>query len=281
MSIQALADHDRNRWQAVAAKAQKKLETRLFIDGKFVDARKGGRFTSINPATDAPIAEVSAGTAEDIDRAVQAARKAFKSGAWSKMAPRARMEVMNRFAALVDKNAESLAVLETLDMGKPITDVISLDLPAVVETIRFMAECIDKVDGSVTNTETGVVHMVLREPYGVVGAISPWNYPLLMATWKIAPALAAGNTVVLKPAEQAPLSCLRLAELFMEAGGPAGVFNVVNGLGEEAGRALALHEEVRKITFTGSTAVGKLILGSVAQEILMSVDCPVLCVKAH
>jgi acyl-CoA reductase-like NAD-dependent aldehyde dehydrogenase len=144
--------------------------------------------------------------------------------------------------------------------------VISIDLPAVVETIRFMAECIDKVDGSVTNTEHGVVHMVLREPYGVVGAISPWNYPLLMATWKIAPALAAGNTVVLKPAEQAPMSCLRLAELFVEAGGPPGVLNVVNGLGEVAGKALALHQDVRKITFTGSTEVGKLILQYAGQS---------------
>ncbi len=266
MSIQTVAKHDRSRWQAVASKAQKKIETRLFIDGKFVDARKGGRIESINPANGEVIASVSAGTAEDIDRAVQAARRAFKAGVWSKMAPRARMEVMYRFAALVDKNAEALAVLETIDMGKPIADVVNIDLPAVVETIRFMAECIDKVDGSVTNTESGVVHMVLREPYGVVGAISPWNYPLLMATWKIAPALAAGNTVVLKPAEQAPLSCLRLAELFVEAGGPPGVLNVVNGLGEEAGRALALHDEVRKITFTGSTAVGKLILQYAGQS---------------
>jgi gamma-glutamyl-gamma-aminobutyraldehyde dehydrogenase len=266
MSIQALAEHDRSRWQAVASRAQKRLETRLFIDGKFVDAKKGGRFATVNPATGTPIAEMSAGTAEDIDRAVDAARRAFRSGSWSKMAPRARMEVMNRFAALIDEHAESLAVLETLDMGKPIADVVGVDLPAVVETIRFMAECIDKVEGAVTSTESGVMHLVLREPFGVVGAISPWNYPLLMATWKIAPALAAGNTVVLKPAEQAPMSCLRLAELFVEAGGPPGVFNVVNGLGEEAGRALALHEDVRKVTFTGSTAVGKLILQYAGQS---------------
>jgi len=266
MSIQTAAKYNHLKWQAVAAKAQKKPETRLFIDGKFVDAKKGGRLESVNPATGEVIAEYAAGTAEDIDRAVAAALKAFKSGGWSKLAPRARMEVMNRFAALVDENAEALAVLETLDMGKPIADVVNIDLPAVVETIRFMAECIDKVDGSVTTTESGVVHMVLREPYGVVGAISPWNYPLLMATWKIAPALAAGNTVVLKPAEQAPLSCLRLAELFVEAGGPPGVFNVVNGLGEQAGKALALHDDVRKITFTGSTAVGKMILQYAGQS---------------
>jgi len=266
MSIQTLAQHDHDRWQTVASKAQKRIETRLFIDGKFVDAANGGRFTTINPANGRPIAEMSAGTAEDIDRAVAAARRAFRSGVWSRMAPRQRMEVMNRFAALIDEQAESLAVLETLDMGKPIADVVGIDLPAVVETIRFMAECIDKVDGAVTSTESGVMHLVLREPFGVVGAISPWNYPLLMATWKIAPALAAGNTVVLKPAEQAPMSCLRLAELFVEAGGPAGVFNVVNGLGEEAGRALALHNDVRKITFTGSTAVGKLILQYAGQS---------------
>jgi gamma-glutamyl-gamma-aminobutyraldehyde dehydrogenase len=145
-------------------------------------------------------------------------------------------------------------------MGKPIGLVISEDLPAVVATIRYMGECIDKVEGAVTNTADDVMHFILREPLGVVGAISPWNYPLLMATWKVAPALAAGNTVVLKPAEQSPLSCLRLAELFIEAGGPPGVFNVVNGFGEVAGKALALHNDVAKISFTGSTEVGKLIL---------------------
>jgi len=266
MSLQTLSGHDRGQWKAAAATARKRIETRLFIDGRFVDAAKGGRFTTINPANGEPLAEMSAGTAEDIDRAVTAARRAFKAGCWSRIAPRQRMEILYRFAALVDQHAESLAVLETLDMGKPIADVIAADLPGVVDTIRFMSECIDKIEGAVTNTEAGVMHMVLREPYGVVGAISPWNYPLLMATWKIAPALAAGNTVVLKPAEQAPMSCLRLAELFVEAGGPPGVFNVVNGLGEEAGRALALHDDVRKITFTGSTAVGKLILQYAGQS---------------
>src|SRR5262245_32687864 len=266
MSIQTAAQYNHLKWQAVAAKARKKPETRLFIDGKFVDAKKGGRLESVNPATGEVIAEFAAGTAEDIDRAVAAALKAFKSGSWSKMAPRARMEVMNRFAALVDENAEALAVLETLDMGKPIADVVNIDLPAVVETIRYMAECIDKVDGAVTSTESSVMHMVLREPFGVVGAISPWNYPMLMATWKVAPALAAGNSVVLKPAEQSPLSALRLAELFVEAGGPPGVFNVVNGLGEVAGKALALHPDVAKLTFTGSTEVGKLILQYAGQS---------------
>jgi gamma-glutamyl-gamma-aminobutyraldehyde dehydrogenase len=175
------------------------------------------------------------------------------------------MEVLYRFADLIDRNAEALAVLETLDMGKPIGDVVASDLPAVIDTIRFMAECIDKIEGSVTATEAGVMHMVLREPLGVVGAISPWNYPLLMAAWKIAPALAAGNTVVLKPAEQAPTmpaSCRAL----LEAGGPPGVINVVNGLGEVAGKALALHGDVAKVSFTGSTEVGKLILQYAGQS---------------
>jgi acyl-CoA reductase-like NAD-dependent aldehyde dehydrogenase len=190
---------------------------------------------------------------------------------WSRMAPRQRMEVLYRFATLIEENAASLAVLETLDMGKPIADVLSVDIPSVVETVRFMAECIDKIEGSVTNTEAGVMHLVLREPIGVVGAISPWNYPLLMAAWKVAPALAAGNSIVLKPAEQAPMSCLRLAELFVEAGGPPGVFNVVNGLGEVAGKALALHPDVAKITFTGSTEVGKLILQYAGQSNLKQV----------
>jgi acyl-CoA reductase-like NAD-dependent aldehyde dehydrogenase len=266
MSLSTLTERSSDDWRKSAAAARSQLETRLFIDGKFVDAARGGRFATINPANGETLAEMSAGTAEDIDRAVAAGRRAFKSGVWSRMAPRQRMEVMYRFAALIDRNAESLAVLETLDMGKPIADVVSVDLPSVIDTIRFMSECIDKIEGSVTNTEAGVMHMVLREPLGVVGAISPWNYPLLMAAWKIAPALAAGNSVVLKPAEQAPMSCLRLAELFAEAGGPPGVLNVVNGLGEVAGKALALHPDVAKISFTGSTEVGKLILQYAGQS---------------
>lgn len=266
MNLAALENYDLGLWQKTAVKQRKHIETRLFINGEFVDAGKGGRFTTTNPANGEVLAEMSAGTGEDIDRAVAAARKAFRSGVWSQMAPRERMDVLYRFAQLIDENAEQLAVLETLDMGKPIGAVIGEDLPAVLSTIRFMAECIDKIDGSVTNTDKDAVHLVLKEPLGVVGAISPWNYPLLMAAWKIAPALAAGNTVVLKPAEQSPMSALHLARLFMEAGGPAGVFNVVNGLGEIAGKALALHNDVAKISFTGSTEVGKLILQYAGQS---------------
>jgi gamma-glutamyl-gamma-aminobutyraldehyde dehydrogenase len=266
MSLAALGGYDKARWHSLAAKARRSPATGLFIDGEYRDAVKGGRFATANPANGEVIAEVAEGTEADIDAAVAAARRAFRSGAWSRMAPRARMEVLYRFADLVDERGEDLAVLETLDMGKPIADVVAIDLPAVVQTFRFMAECIDKMEGAVTNTEWNVVHFVLREPLGVVGAISPWNYPLLMATWKIAPALAAGNSVVLKPAEQSPLSALRLAELFCEAGGPPGVLNVVNGQGEVAGKALALHPDVAKITFTGSTEVGKLILQYAGQS---------------
>ncbi len=266
MSLAQLRNYDESKWRSVADSAARSFETRLFINGDYVDSADGGRFATVNPTTGETLAEMSAGTSKDIDRAVAAARAAFRSGSWSKMAPRKRMRVLYRFAKLVEENAELLAVLDTMDMGKPVSDMINVDVPLVAETIRFMAECIDKVDGSVTNTASNALHMILREPLGVVGAITPWNYPMLMASWKFAPALAAGNSVVLKPAEQSPLSCLQLAKLFMEAGGPAGVFNVVNGIGEEAGQALALHMDVNKITFTGSTAVGKLMLQYAGQS---------------
>ncbi len=266
MSLAKIENHDHQQWASVADQAQSHIETRLFIDGDYCDAVDGGRFATINPANGETLAEMSEGMPEDIDWAVASARTAFRSGAWSRIAPRERMEILYAFAGLVDEHAEDLAVLETLDMGKPIGDVVAEDIPAVIDTIRFMAEGIDKIDGSVTNTDNDSLHMVIREPLGVVGCISPWNYPLLMATWKIAPALAAGNTVVLKPAEQAPMSCVRLAELFVRAGGPPGVFNVVNGMGETAGKALALHNDVAKLSFTGSTEVGKLILQYAGQS---------------
>lgn len=266
MSLATIEQYDYAQWQTAAERISQKLETRLFIDGKHVDAINGGRFATVNPRNGETLVMMSEGKQEDIDHAVGVALKAFKSGVWSKMAPRDRMDIMYRFARLVEENAEELAVLETLDMGKPIADVVSIDLPSVIDTIQFMAEGIDKLEGSVTNTDNDAIHMVLREPLGVVGCISPWNYPLLMATWKIAPALAAGNTVVLKPAEQSPLSAIRFAEIFMQAGGPPGVFNVVNGYGETAGKALALHNDVAKISFTGSTAVGKLIMQYAGQS---------------
>ncbi len=236
------------------------FESRLFINGEYCDAVDGGRLEMINPATGAVIGEAAAANQKDVDRAVAAAFAAHKNGVWRQLKPRARAEVLYRFADLIDEHSETLALLDSLCMGKPIRHCLRGDIPESSMTIRYFAECCDKLEGKVTTPRHDVLHYVLREPLGVVGAISPWNYPILMAAWKFAPALAAGNTVVLKPAEQAPLSCLLLGRLFMEAGGPAGVFNVLNGVGEVAGSALALHHDVAKISFTGSTAVGKQIL---------------------
>ena len=274
MSTQALVTEapqtlGQPEWSTLAKKLD--IETGLFIDGHYVEALQAKRFDSINPATGEVLASVAFGDESDIDRAVASAKQAWHAGHWRYMAPRARMTVLTRLAELIEQHKAELALLETLDMGKPITDALTIDLPEVVSTFRYYAECIDKLDGAVTNTAPGTLHLIQREPLGIIGAISPWNYPLLMASWKVAPALAAGNCVVLKPAQQAPLSCLRLAQLFIEAGGPPGVFNVVNGDGPVTGRALALHMDVAKISFTGSTAVGKLIMGYAGQSNLKRV----------
>jgi 4-(gamma-glutamylamino)butanal dehydrogenase len=255
-------------WHARAAALR--YATGHFIDGAHVDARAQGRFTAVNPATLQPLCEVAAGTAEDIDRAVAAGQGAFASHA-----PRDRLGVLSRYAGLIQANAERFALLDTLTMGKPIRDMLAIDVPSAVQTFSYFAELSDKIDGAVTATAADAFHYILREPLGVVGCIVPWNYPLLMAAWKVAPALAAGNSVVLKPAEQSPLSALVMAELFVEAGGPAGVFNVVNGLGETAGKALALHRDVNKIAFTGSTEVGKLMLVYAGQSNMkrVSLEC--------
>jgi len=242
------------------------IEGRLFIEGRYVPALNGGSFDCTNPANGQRLASIAQGEAKDVDVAVASALAAWNDRRWRGLAPRERMQVMNRWADLVEQHADELALLETLDMGKPISDMFNIDLPEVLRTLRYFAECIDKVEGAVTHTAPGSLHLVLHEPLGVVGAITPWNYPLLMAVWKLAPILAAGNCVVLKPAEQAPLTCTRLAQLFVDAGGPAGVFNLVNGLGPEAGRALALHPDVIKLSFTGSTRVGKLLMGYAGQS---------------
>ncbi len=257
----ALSTHD---WHTRATTL--KYQTGHFIDGRSVGAGKGGRFTVTNPATGAPLCEVAAGSAEDIDRAVASCRASFKAGVWRRMAPRDRLGVLSRLAQLIGANAERFALLDTLCMGKPIRDMLGIDVPAAVQTFTYFAELSDKIDGAVTATASDAFHYILREPLGVVGCIVPWNYPLLMAAWKVAPALAAGNSVVLKPAEQSPLSALLLAELFIEAGGPPGVLNVVNGLGEAAGAPLALHMDVNKIAFTGSTEIGKLMLTYAGQS---------------
>lgn len=252
------------QWAAFAASL--KIDTGLFIEGQFVAAKSGESFDCVNPATGEVIAVMAKGGAADIDAAVASSLAAWNDGRWHKQAPRARLAIMLKWADLVEAHSNELAALESMDMGKPISDMFNIDLPEVLKTIRYFAECIDKVEGAVTSTDASALHMITHEPLGVVGAITPWNYPMLMAIWKLAPILAAGNCVVLKPAEQAPLTCLKLAQLFVEAGGPPGVCNVVNGFGAEAGKALALHPDVQKISFTGSTGVGKLLMGYAGQS---------------
>ncbi len=261
---------DTAEWHARAAALH--IDAGLFIEGVSCAALDGAVIDAINPATGAKLAEMACGSAADIDRAVASAKQAWDDGRWRHLTPRTRMDIFRRWADLVEAHAEELAVLETLSMGKPISDALNIDLPESLVTIRYFGEAIDKVAGAVTNSPNDAVHLVSREPLGIVGAISPWNYPLLMAAWKVAPALAGGNCVVLKPSEKAALSCIRLAQLFVEAGGPAGVFNVVTGYGQDAGKALALHPDVAKISFTGSTGVGKQLMIYAGQSNLKRVS---------
>jgi len=237
-------------------------ETRMMIAGKFVDARSGRRFETMNPANDETLASVPLGDAEDVDLAVASARAAFKAGIWSRMDPRARMKVMYRMADLITENALPLGLMDSLNAGKPITDMLNAngEVAAAALTFRFFGEAIDKIEGTVTTTAAQAFHYIVRQPIGVVACIAPWNYPLLIAAWKVAPALAVGNSVILKPAQLSPFSATLLAQLFLEAGGPAGVFNVVHGSGSTVGKALALHSDVNKISFTGSTDVGKMMM---------------------
>jgi acyl-CoA reductase-like NAD-dependent aldehyde dehydrogenase len=249
--------------------------TQAFIGGRYVDAASGATFTRVNPANGQPLAHVTACDARDIDLAVAAARSAFESGVWAKQPPRARKKVLLRFAELILAHTEELALLETLDTGKPIRDSLSVDIPATANCIQWFAEAVDKIYDEVAPTAHDALAMITREPLGVVGAIVPWNFPLIMAAWKIGPILAAGNSLVLKPSEKSPLSAIRLAQLASEAGLPDGVFNVVPGLGMPAGKALALHMDVDGIAFTGSTATGRSIMQYAGQSNLkrVSLEC--------
>jgi gamma-glutamyl-gamma-aminobutyraldehyde dehydrogenase len=246
--------------------SQCSFETRAFIGGKFVDALSGKSFETINPATGRPLTQVAEGDQADVDLAVKAARKAFEAGAWSRMAPRDRKKLLLRLAELIERDAMELAVMETLDCGKPISDSLNVDLPDTIETLRWHAEAIDKLYDQVSPTARDVVSMIVREPIGVVGTVLPWNFPLFVAMWKIAPALAGGNSMVVKPAEQTPLTMLRLAALTAEAGLPEGVFNVVPGFGETAGQAVGRHMDINCVSFTGSGEVGRLFLKYAAES---------------
>ncbi|MDD7973093.1 aldehyde dehydrogenase [Roseinatronobacter alkalisoli] len=236
------------------------IRGQAFIDGRFVDAQSGRTFDSVNPATGAVLAQVAEGDAADIDLAVAAAQRAFDDGRWSRKPPAARKAVLLKLADLIRANLHEMALLDSLDMGKTITDAVTIDAPGSAHFFQWYAEAIDKIYDEVAPTGPGDLALVRRVPLGVVGAVVPWNFPLDMATWKASAALAAGNSVVLKPAEQSPLSALRLAELAAEAGVPDGVFNVVPGFGATAGKALGLHMNVDCLAFTGSTAVGKLFM---------------------
>ena len=245
------------------------------IDGQRVGAHDGATFACLSPIDGRQLALVAACGSADIDAAVAAARRAFERGDWSGQSPAARKRVLQEFARLIEAATEELALLETLDMGKPIRDALQVDVPATARCVRWYAEAIDKIYGEIAPTSKDALALISREPVGVVGAIVPWNFPMIMASWKIGPALAAGNSLVLKPSEKSPLSALRLAELALEAGIPPGVFNVVPGFGHTAGEALALHMDVDAIAFTGSTATGRLVAQYAAQSNLkrVSLEC--------
>lgn len=246
---------------------QHPVRNQLFIGNEFCDTADGGTFATTNPATGELIAEVASAQAADIDRAVTAAKEASRSKAWGQMNPHKRSRLLWKLADAIQAAGDELGALETADNGKPYFESRQVDVPSVVENFRYFAGMADKIQGGTIPVGGPFFNYTLREPVGVVGCITPWNFPLSMATWKIAPALACGNTIVLKPAEQTPLTALRLAELAAEVGFPEGVFNVVTGFGETAGSALVRHPDVDAISFTGSTEVGRIVMREAAETL--------------
>jgi 4-guanidinobutyraldehyde dehydrogenase/NAD-dependent aldehyde dehydrogenase len=236
------------------------IETRAFINGQYTAAESGETFDCISPIDGRLLGTVASCDLADAELAVKNARATFESGVWSRLAPVKRKEVMIRFADLIQAHGEELALLETLDMGKPIGDSLSVDIPGASRAIRWNGEAIDKIYDEVAATSHDQLGLITREPIGVVAAIVPWNFPLLMSCWKLGPALATGNSVILKPSEKSPLTALRLAQLAIEAGIPAGVFNVLPGFGHTVGKALALHMDVDTLVFTGSTRIAKQLM---------------------
>jgi aldehyde dehydrogenase (NAD+) len=254
-----------------ARKGVEVKQTKLLIDGKWVDAASGKTFETVNPATGDVIAKVAEADKADVDKAVIAARRAFETGAWTKVTAAERGRMLNRLADLVEQHAEELAELETLDNGKPIRDSKGADLPLSIACYRYYAGWTDKIHGKTIPIGGPYFCYTRHEPVGVVGQIIPWNFPLLMQAWKLGPALACGCTVVMKPAEQTPLSALRVGELIQEAGFPAGVVNLLPGYGPTAGQAIARHNDIDKVAFTGSTEVGHLVMEAAAQSNLKRV----------
>jgi phenylacetaldehyde dehydrogenase len=247
---------------------------KLFIGGRWVDAASGRTFDTIDPATGEVLARVAEAGPEDVDRAVAAARKSFDSGVWRGLPPAERAKALWRAGDLIEEHAMELAQLDSLDNGKPINEMLLFDVPLTAATFRYYAGWVTKLEGATQQTSFpgSYLSYTLREPVGVVGQIIPWNFPLMMAAWKVAPALACGNSVVLKPSELTPLSALRLAEILQDADVPAGVVNVVPGFGEVAGARLAAHPDVDKLAFTGSTEVGRLIARASADSNLKRVS---------
>lgn len=242
------------------------LPTQAFIDGAYVGASDGATYSCINPANGKVMAAVAACTTADVDLAVQTAKRTYEQGEWSRLAPSARKKVMKNLSALILENCEELALLESMNVGKPVQDAMEIDIPGAAACFEWYAEAIDKIYGEVAPTDANNIATITREPIGVVAAVVPWNFPLDIAAWKLAPALISGNSVVLKPAEQSPFTALRLAQLAQQAGIPDGVFSVVTGAGEVVGKALGLHMDVNCVAFTGSTEVGKLFMGYSAQS---------------
>ncbi|WP_213662137.1 aldehyde dehydrogenase [Stutzerimonas stutzeri] len=253
MTTLTLAD-----WQQRARDLR--IEGRAFIQGEYTAAADGAQFDCISPIDGRLLAQVASCAQADAERAVTSARAAFDAGVWARLAPAKRKAVMIRFAELLEAHAEELALLETLDMGKPIGDSLAVDIPGAARALRWSGEAIDKVYDEVAPTPHDQLGLVTREPVGVVAAIVPWNFPLMMACWKLGPALATGNSVVLKPSEKSPLTAIRIARLAIEAGIPAGVLNVLPGYGHTVGKALALHMDVDTLVFTGSTRVAKQLM---------------------
>ncbi|MBS1957663.1 MAG: aldehyde dehydrogenase family protein [Cyanobacteria bacterium SZAS-4] len=236
-------------------------DKQLLIDGKWVNAESGKTFETRNPATDQVIGKVAEGSKADVDKAVKAARKAVEEGPWRKMSTAQRAKLMYKLADLVEKNADQLAQLETLDNGKPINESKHIDVPQTIETFRYYGGWATKIEGETINANPNMFTYTLREPVGVVGQIIPWNFPMLMAAWKLGPALACGNAIVLKPAEQTPLTALRIGELVLEAGFPEGVVNIITGFGaDSAGSAISNHMDIDKVAFTGEDKTGREIV---------------------
>ncbi len=256
--------YTRDYWENVLSAL--KPEGRHFIDGELSPSSSGRTFTRTRPMDGKPGGVLARGNADDIDRAVAAGRAAFASGVWRHKDPTDKKKIMLKWAQLIRDHGDELAMLETLDVGKPVMASLNVDVRLCADGIQFYAEMIDKLYDEVAPTPPSERAIVRKVPIGVIGAITPWNYPMIIDAWKLGPAIAAGNSVVLKPAEQSSLSAIRLAQLGHEAGLPAGVLNVVTGYGEETGKPLALHMDVDMIAFTGSTEVGKLIMGYAAQS---------------